>query len=65
MTEPELERPFRVPFFWPLMSLLLLLDVVTLAVFVAQDTYYSLLGFGLVAVLSGGYWLLARVRGTS
>lgn len=65
MTEPELDRPFRVPFFWPLMSLLLLLDVVTLAVFVAQDTYYSLLGFGLVAVLSGGYWLLARVRGTS
>lgn len=61
ITEPGLVRPLKVPFFWPLMCLLLLLDAVTLAVFIAQDPYYALLGFGLVAALSGGYWLLARI----
>lgn len=60
--EPEMERPFRMPFF-PLSGWLVLgFDVLLLVVFVVQDPFYSLLGLVLVAALSAGYLALARMR---
>jgi APA family basic amino acid/polyamine antiporter len=61
--EPDLPRPFRMPFFAFTGWLVLGFDLLLLAVFVVQDPFYSLLGLVLVAGLSAGYLLLASVRG--
>jgi basic amino acid/polyamine antiporter, APA family len=59
-SEPDMPRPFAMPFF-PLTGYLVLgFDLLLLAVFVAQDPFYSLLGLVLVAGLSAAYLLLAR-----
>ena len=63
--EPDLLRPYRMPFYPISACLALTLDLVLLAVFVVQDPYYSMLGLVLVAALSAGYLLLARARGTA
>lgn len=55
-------RPFAMPFFPLTGYLVLAFDLLLLAVFVAQDPFYSLLGLVLVAGLSAGYLLLARTR---
>jgi L-asparagine transporter-like permease len=61
-SEPDMPRPFAMPFF-PLTGYLVLgFDLLLLAVFVAQDPFYSLVGLVLVAGLSGGYLILARAR---
>ena len=54
-----------MPFFPVTGWLILGFDLVLLAVFVAQDPFYALLGLVLVAVLSVGYLLLARARGAA
>lgn len=64
-SEPDLPRPFAIPFFAFTGWLVLGFDLLLLAVFVAQDPFYSLLGLVLVAGLSGGYLLLSRVRRTA
>ena len=58
--EPDLERPFRVPFYPWSIWFVLLLNLALLAVFVVQDPFDALLGYGLVALLSAGYLLFAR-----
>ncbi len=61
-SEPDMLRPFAMPFF-PLTGYLVLgFDLLLLAVFVAQDPFYSLVGLVLVAGLSAGYLLLAHTR---
>lgn len=61
-SEPDMPRPFAMPF-WPLSGYLVLgFDLLLLAMFVAQDPFYSLLGLVMVAGLSAGYLLLARTR---
>lgn len=69
ITEPALERPFKVPLFWPVMALLLVLNLVTLTVFVVQDPFYALLGYGLVAGLTllylAGQAITAKQAGVS
>lgn len=60
--EPHMHRPFRMPFYPVSAWLALGLDIVLLAVFVAQDPFYALLGLVLVAALSAGYLALARFR---
>ncbi len=62
-SEPDMPRPFAMPFY-PLSGYVVLaFDLLLLAVFVAQDPFYSLLGLVLVAGLSAGYLLLTRLRG--
>lgn len=62
--EPALARPFRIRAYWPVILLVVFFDALLLAVFIAQDPFYSLLGFVLVGVLAGGYQLLTpRGRG--
>jgi len=61
-SEPDMPRPFAMPFFPLTGYLVLAFDLLLLAVFVAQDPFYSLLGLVLVAGLSAGYLLLARLR---
>lgn len=64
-SEPDMPRPFAMPFF-PLTGYLVLgFDLLLLAVFAAQDPFYSLLGLVLVAGLSAGYLMLARTRENS
>ena len=63
--EPDMPRPYRMPFYPLSIWLVLGFDLVLLAVFVVQDPYYSLLGVVLVAALSAGYLLLARLRNTA
>jgi APA family basic amino acid/polyamine antiporter len=58
-------RPYRMPLYPLSIWLVLGFDLVLLAVFVVQDPYYSLLGVVLVAALSAGYLLLARLRNTA
>lgn len=60
--EPDMPRPFRMPFYPLSIWLVLAFDLVLLAVFIVQDPTYSLLGMVLVTALSGGYLLIARVR---
>lgn len=62
--EPDLPRPFRVPFFKPVMALVILFDAALLVVFIWQDPANSLLGFALVAALAAGYWLVRRMAGS-
>lgn len=61
-SEPDMPRPFAMPFFPLTGYLVLAFDLLLLAVFVAQDPFYSLLGLVLVAGLSAGFLLLARLR---
>lgn len=61
-SEPDMPRPFAIPFFAFTGYLVLGFDLLLLAVFVAQDPFYSLLGLVLVAGLSASYLLLARAR---
>ena len=63
--EPDMPRPYRMPFYPLSIWLVLGFDLVLLGVFVVQDPYYSLLGVVLVAALSAGYLLLARLRNTA
>ena len=57
--EPDLERPFRIRGYWPVIMLVVFFDALLLAVFIAQDPFYALLGFALVGLLAAGYQLLA------
>jgi APA family basic amino acid/polyamine antiporter len=58
--EPELARPYRVPFYpWPIVAALAI-NLALLAVFIVQDPLNALLGFGLVALLAGGYLLFGK-----
>jgi APA family basic amino acid/polyamine antiporter len=58
--EPELARPYRVPFYpWPIVAALAI-NLALLAVFIVQDPMNALLGFGLVALLSAGYLLFGK-----
>lgn len=62
--EPEMPRPFRIRAYRPVILLVVFFDALLLVVFIAQDPFYSLLGFALVGLLAGGYQLLAsRSRG--
>lgn len=61
-SEPDMPRPFAIPYFAFTGYLVLGFDLLLLAVFVAQDPFYSLLGLVLVAGLSASYLLLARAR---
>lgn len=57
---PELERPYRVPFYpWPVV-LALIINLALLGVFVGQDPLNALLGFALVGLLSLGYRIFGR-----
>ncbi len=48
--EPELHRPFRIPFYpWPVVASLLIAAIL-LVIFIVQDPWYALSGFALVAV---------------
>jgi APA family basic amino acid/polyamine antiporter len=58
-SEPDLPRPFRAPLFPWSMVLALAINGMLLAVFIAQDPFYALLGFALVGGLSALYALLA------
>ncbi len=60
--EPDMPRPFRMPFYPFSGWLVLVFDCALLLVFVVQDPFYSLLGLVLVAALSAGYLALARTR---
>ena len=60
--EPELARPYRIRFYWPVIFVVAGLDALLLAIFVMQDPFFALLGFALVGVLSVGYWFLARPK---
>ena len=55
--EPDLARPYRVPFYpWTLyLSIAVILALMT--VYIAQDPFYSLMGFVLVATM----WLLFEI----
>lgn len=57
--EPDLARPWSVPWSSVLLPLALVLNVVLLIVFIVQDPWNALLGFAIVAVLAGGYFLFA------
>jgi APA family basic amino acid/polyamine antiporter len=48
--EPELPRPFRVPWFWPVVTLSLLVNSALMAAFVAEEPWGGALGFGLLAI---------------
>ena len=61
-SEPDMPRPFTMPFFAVTGYLVLGFDLLLLAVFVAQDPFYSLLGLVMVGVLSATYLLLAPTR---
>lgn len=60
LREPELERPYRIRAYWPVIALVIGFDALLLAVFVAQDPFFALLGFVLVGALAGAYRLFAR-----
>lgn len=61
-SEPDMPRPYAMPLY-PLSGwVVLAFNLILLAVFVAQDPFHALLGLVLVAALSAGYLLLARVR---
>ena len=60
LREPELNRPFRIRAYWPVIALVIGFDALLLAVVVAQDPFFALLGFVLVGALAGGYRLFAR-----
>lgn len=60
--EPDMPRPYRMPLYPFSGWLVLAFNLLLLAVFVAQDPFHALLGLVLVAALSAGYLLLARVR---
>ncbi|MFN6936052.1 MAG: amino acid permease, partial [Tsuneonella sp.] len=62
LQEPDLNRPWRIPFYWPAIVAVILFDALLLAVFVAQDPFFALLGFGMVAGLSLAYRMFARPR---
>lgn len=62
LREPDLNRPWRIPFYWPAIVAVILFDALLLAVFVAQDPFFALLGFGMVAGLSLAYRMFARPR---
>lgn len=58
-SEPEMPRPFRAPLFpWSMLAAFAI-NFVLLAVFIAQDPFYALLGFALVAGLSALYAVFA------
>ena len=59
-----MDRPFRIPAFGAVIAVVLAVDLGLMAVFVVQDPFNALLGFGLVGVLSAGYLLLNRNRPT-
>ncbi len=63
--EPDLPRPFRIPFFAFTGWLVVGFDLLMLAVFIVQDPFYSLLGLVLVVGLTAGFLLLARARSTA
>lgn len=61
--EPELERPYRVPFYpYTIYASILVLSALTV-VFVAQDPFYGLAGFVLVGAMWLAFQLAARLRG--
>ncbi len=63
--EPELKRPYLVPLYPWSIILALLINVALFVVFFLQDPYYSILGFVIVAVLSGIYFLISTFRGAN
>ena len=61
--EPDLERPYRVPFFpYTIYASLAVLTALTV-VYIVQDPFYSLAGFVLVGIMWLGFQLAARLRG--
>lgn len=60
LREPDLPRPFRIRAYWPVIATVIVFDAALLAVFIAQDWFYALLGFVIVAALAAGHRLLAR-----
>ena len=58
--EPEMLRPFRVPWFPLTIGLGLLVNTALLVVFIVEDPLYALSGFALVGLLWAGYLLFAR-----
>lgn len=60
--EPDLPRPWRIPAYWLTITVVIVFDAALLAVFVAQDPFFALLGFGMVAALSLAYRALARPK---
>ena len=48
--EPDLPRPFRVPWFGPVVALSLLVNAALLAAFVAEEPWGGALGFGLLVL---------------
>ena len=60
--EPELERPFKTPWYpWPII-LAALLNTLLLLIFIAQDVVYSLSGFVVVGVAWVLYVFVFRRR---
>lgn len=57
--EPDLPRPWRAPAFAIVVPLAIAINAALLVVFIVQDPFYALLGFALVAVLAGGYFVFA------
>lgn len=55
--EPDLARPFRIPAFPLAIGVVIAINLVLLAVFIAQDPVHALAGFALVAVLTLAYSL--------
>ena len=61
-SEPELERPFKTPWYpWPII-LAALLNTILLVIFIAQDVWYSLSGFVVVGVAWVLYVFVLRRR---
>jgi len=61
--EPELDRPYRVPYFpWTIYASIVVLAAL-LAVYIAQDPFHALMGFVLVGLLWVLFQLGARLRG--
>lgn len=57
--EPGMLRPWRAPLPYVTLPLALAVNLALLIIFIAQDPWNALLGFVLVALLSGGYFLFA------
>lgn len=55
--EPAMPRPWRVPAFGVFVPLAIAINAVLLVVFIVQEPFFALLGFAMVGVLSGGYFL--------
>ena len=61
-SEPELERPFKTPWYpWPII-LAAFLNTLLLLIFIAQDIGYSLSGFAVVGVAWVVYVFVLRRR---